>query len=187
MNLIKSKNPNAAVSIDDIVIDLEEYGFGKVHIECSFNLDDQFVKSKLQRSFDGIDYETINTAYHIPEINIFGYKDKSPQLGKNYYRLKVYYPDGSYEYSKEKCIVLLPSLNTNFVYPNPVSYGDFVHIKDYHNNGGNIKIYNMQGQLMSSIDNLVNGKVDVTALKAGSYILVQKQKSTFRKQLLVKN
>ena len=178
----------ATRTVSDIVIDLEEYKYGKVNVQWSVNLADQIVKSNLERSKDGKNYETINTVNHIVGMNTFSFNDNSAHLGKNYYRLKVYYQNGSHDYSSKKLIVLLrKKLDQHFLYPNPVSNGDFVRIEGYQIDGGKIRVFNMQGQLMISTNNLANGKLDISTLKAGSYVVILNENSTLRKQILIKN
>ena len=178
----------ATRTVSDIVIDLEEYKYGKVNVQWSVNLADQIVKSNLERSKDGKNYETINIVNHIVGMNTFSFNDNSAHLGKNYYRLKVYYQNGSHDYSSKKLIVLLrKKLDQYFLYPNPVLNGDFVRIEGYQIDGGKIRVFNMQGQLMISTNNLANGKLDISALKAGSYVVILNENSTLRKQILIKN
>lgn len=182
------KENKAILSISDVVIVLKEYESGKVHVKWSVNLEDQFVKSKLERSKDGKNFESINSINHIVGMNTFSFYDKSAHLGKSYYRLKVYYADGTYDYSTKKSIRLLrKKINEHFLYPNPVSIGGVVQIKDYRNSEGKIQVFNMQGQLVISNSNLSNGKLDVSALKAGSYVVVLNQENTSRRQILIKN
>ena len=179
---------NATRTVSDIVIDLEEYAFCKINVQWSVNLADQIVKSNLERSKDGNNFETINTVNHLSGMNTFSFNDKSAHLGKNYYRLKVYYQNGSHDYSTKKLLVLhRKKIEKHFLYPNPVSNGDFVRIDGYQIDAGKIRLFNMQGQLMISTNNLANGKLDISALKAGSYVVILDENSTLRKQILIKN
>ena len=141
----------------------------------------------MQRSYDGKNFETITSVDHKDDVDTYNYIDLTANFGRNYYRLKVYYQDGSYDFSDMESIVVGRTANENFLHPNPVSNAGYVQIKDYQNAGGRILVFNMLGQLMISNNHLTNGKLDISSLASGSYVVMLKQKSTFRKQILIKN
>ena len=185
--LISYNEITASLAISDIVIDLEEYESGKVDVQWYVNLEDRFATSELQRSYDGKNFETITSVDHKDDVDTYNYIDLTANFGRNYYRLKVYYQDGSYDFSDMESIVVGRTANENFLHPNPVSNAGYVQIKDYQNAGGRILVFNMLGQLMISNNHLTNGKLDISSLASGSYVVMLKQKSTFRKQILIKN
>lgn len=91
----------------------------------------------IEKSYDGIRFTELNQVdaqgNSLEFIN-YSSLDQRPKTGYNYYRLKIFDLDGSYEYSKIKSIKL--ESKQFIVSPNPASYviyisNDIVNISDY--------------------------------------------------------
>lgn len=105
--------------------------------------------------------------------------DNRPNIGENYYRLKMIDRDGSFKYSHTILIrneEVITSNAINGIYPNPTSH--LINIDYQSVNSGNavLKIVNVIGQEISSIvQAIVKGKqiiqIDVSSLADGVYIL----------------
>ncbi|HMY23994.1 MAG TPA: T9SS type A sorting domain-containing protein, partial [Chitinophagales bacterium] len=105
--------------------------------------------------------------------------DNRPNIGENYYRLKMIDRDGSFKYSHTILIrneEVITSNAINGIYPNPTSH--LINIDYQSVNSGNavLKIVNVIGQEISStVQAIVKGKqiiqIDVSSLADGVYIL----------------
>jgi hypothetical protein len=147
-----------------------------VCLEWSTASEENFDKFIIEHSSDGLHYDSIGSVSGSGNSKVqlnYGYKDQSPTLGKNYYRLRSVDYDLTTEYSEpvlaqftgEKNVVVYPNpargtsiqLRTNF---NP-SEGDMVQIFD--NLGLKIFEYKITGiESTLAFDR---------SLKPGSYLL----------------
>ena len=142
-------------------------------------MNDLFV---IERSANGIDFEALM------EVDAFGnavalpvtYQDKdvAPLFGKNFYRLKQIYNDGSYRYSVAKEVVFDIDLRTFGLFPNPTSDELFVNLKDFAGKAATIQVYNPLGQLMDQVivDELAEAavRINVSDYRSGLYTIAVK-------------
>lgn len=126
---------------------------------------------RVQRSADGVhftDLGELNAAGNSTTEQNYNYTDRLPLTGNNYYRLQTINTDGSADYSaivlvrfgKEKELQL---------YPNPAY--DRVTISNTQG-AGTIRVTDLAGKLV--LQQAVSGNsivLDITSLKAGSYIV----------------
>ena len=126
---------------------------------------------RVQRSADGVhftDLGELNAAGNSTTEQSYSFTDRLPFTGSNYYRLQTINTDGSADYSaivlvrfgKEKELQL---------YPNPAY--DRVTISNTQG-AGTIRVTDLAGKLV--LQQAVNGNsivLDITSLKAGSYIV----------------
>lgn len=138
---------------------------------------------ELQRSNDGIQFNSIGTIYsktnggNSSALLSYSITDTKPLDGINYYRLKQLDKNGSIIYSS---IISIKNSNSNWatlnVYPNPVKNKLNVLINNAEACNITIAIYNVYGQQMllskNSINNYANQvSVDVSNLLTGIYTL----------------
>jgi hypothetical protein len=96
---------------------------------------------------------------NVPQPQAYNFTDIEPaKSGARYYRLKIIYRDGSYDYSIIKSVIFSEEYQTQ-IYPNP-SNGIFNFV--FQQNEGEvlgIKIYNLNGQLVHQSQNIATGFV----------------------------
>lgn len=111
-------------------------------------------------------------------------RDRGPQEGMNYYRLKQVDLDGSFEYSK-----ILPvrfaMATVPKIYPNPVS--DWLYVNGHAGKNARVKWYSLEGRKVGET-RLENEKTEVPSiLVSGLYLIkiIFEDGSTFNQKILV--
>ncbi len=148
---------------------------------------DEFV---LERSSDGINFESIaihNAAGATDEVRKFKELDTDPLEGDNYYRLKLIYTDGDFEYTPIKKVTFnkLPDFG---VFPNPVTKEEvFIDLTLYNGKDVTISIKDQPGRTMYS-EQVLNlstrrHRIDLRDFDNGLYII---QVQTDGRQLVAK-
>jgi hypothetical protein len=79
--------------------------------------------------------------------------------------------NGDVQYSEIKQVRKNAGKNELFVYPNPVTSGKITLI-GLPAQPVNIKIYDSFGRLSQQVNSTTNGRVDVSSLPAGKYVLI---------------
>lgn len=127
---------------------------------------------EVQKSLDGEHYSrvaVVKAAGNSSKKQNYEWRDYNYlSTDISYYRLKIVDIDGSTEYSK---VIVLSSFGNSKinVYPNPASH--YVSIDGDIDSSGSYSFYNQVGHLMLS-GHINEGKIDVSILKEGVYILV---------------
>jgi len=144
----------------------------------------------VERSDNGIDFESIaiyNAAGATDEVQKFKEVDTKPLDGDNYYRLKLVYTDGSFEYTPIEQVTFnkLPDFG---VFPNPVTKEEvFIDLTLYLGKDVNISIKDQPGRTMytEQIMNLSSQRhrIDLRDFENGLYII---QVQTDGRQLVAK-
>jgi hypothetical protein len=100
----------------------------------------------IERSADGIDFQTIGTviAKNLPGINQYTFTDRGTSMGTAFYRLKTIDLDGRYTLSSLLKTNERSKLNALQIYPNP-SKGSFSIILP-NESPANIRILNLSGK-----------------------------------------
>jgi hypothetical protein len=99
-----------------------------ITLKWATSLEKNFDRFLLERSKDGINYETVAEIKGKGGSNVitkYGATDYSPKPGKNYYRLRNIDLDDTYEYSKLIMAEWKGAANDFTVYPNPVTAKSF--------------------------------------------------------------
>ncbi|WP_235294224.1 LamG-like jellyroll fold domain-containing protein [Portibacter lacus] len=183
-----SYNPmNASLAISDIYFELDIIRPGVVDVQWFLHPEDHFIRTELQRSGDGRRFEAIKVIDNEEGQLAFSYIDESPLKGRNYYRVKMTYDDLSTDYSKIDHIRVSSTIADQFLYPNPLVGGSELVLNDVRLDGASMTIYNMTGKKVKYLSNIERGKVDVSSLSAGSYIVVIDERTARRQQILIKN
>ncbi len=131
---------------------------------------------EIERNFNGEEFEKIETAQPIPNIQKYQFQDLFQQK-ITYYRIKTILDNGKYNFSKT--VVLKPfSSNNDFsIYPNPVNENRVqVSLTTKKFQEISIKIVNTNGQIIySKQNNVLQGNqilaLDINNLQRGSYYL----------------
>lgn len=148
---------------------------------------DEFV---LERSSNGIDFESIaiaDAAGATDEVRKFKELDTNPLEGDNYYRLKLIYTDGDFEYTPIEKVTFnkLPNFG---VFPNPVTKEEiFIDLTLYHGKDVTISIKDQPGRTMYT-EQIINlstrrHRIDLRDFDNGLYII---QVQTDGRQLVAK-
>ena len=138
------------------------------------------VKITVERSIDGQTFGLLNeqTASDVRCLQEFFYTDKSPIIGKNYYRLKIVLPDGRLLYSG---IVTLLNEVIGFEIlsagPNPVRGSAKINVATAKGGNFDLSITDLAGKTILKKNVFVqdgNSTIDVdfSSFSAGNYVLI---------------
>jgi hypothetical protein len=130
---------------------------------------------EVEHSTDGIVFTKIGTV--LPTNNASGssynFKDLTPSLGENFYRLKIIEMDGSFSYSNIKVVRFDNGSNYVSIYPNPAK--DIVNVLFQQVPQGNtqLQLKGINGQTLQSftITGLQSKELNVSTLANGIYEL----------------
>lgn len=129
-------------------------------------------KFTVERSADGHLFSPIGDVKakgnSIQAIN-YSLRDKNPQGGTNYYRLKQVDLDGSFEYSYILPVKFVLSGTSVKTYPNPVS--EWLYINGFTNKKTTVSWYGLDGKKLAE-SSLENDATKVpSALNSGLYVI----------------
>ncbi|GIV43658.1 MAG: hypothetical protein KatS3mg035_0781 [Bacteroidia bacterium] len=123
----------------------------------------------IQRSIDGLHFDNIGRVQGhgtTNEISHYQFIDKTPSLGRNYYRLEQVDFNGSTHYSSLIEIFVQPSTAPLMVYPNPAKEKIYFSLMGA---SANLKVYDLAGKLIYDIPFENSISVDLSSLPAGYY------------------
>ncbi|MEM6965223.1 MAG: PA14 domain-containing protein [Bacteroidota bacterium] len=112
-------------------------------------LDDVLVDFyEVERSLDGIHFELLGeiSAYQTSVPRHYQLTDSNPEYGENFYRLKLIYNDGSFNYSSIRRLEFDIDFEKVVVFPNPTNHLINVTLVDFSGKEGTVEIYNALGQ-----------------------------------------
>ncbi len=184
--LVSYNESQAALAISDIYFILAALKPGEVDVQWFLHPEDHFIRTELQRSGDGIRFETIKAIDNKRGQLAFHYLDKNPLSGMNYYRVKMTYADGEQDYSKIDRIRVNGLAEDQFVYPNPAN-SDVIHLRDLKLNGAKAMIFDMTGKKVLERSNIENGRLDIAGLHSGMFLVVVEETTARRQQLFIRN
>lgn len=183
---LKVTNEFGCVTIDSVVVTVDcvfptaplsftgKPVFDGNLLEWTMQPESESSKFELERSHDGIAFETLNAQNPQGNQNIaqaYHFTDRSPETGNNFYRLKVIDQNGGSIYSE---IVLLNSESDLVVsiHPNPAK--DVVELTaDRDLKDAQIRIMNISGQTVMETGNLDGQmtKLNCSNLARGAYFI----------------
>lgn len=120
----------------------------EVKVEWHTNTSFKNEKFVVERSKDGQNFEPIHTENNNAEghqLESYQTKDGTPNKGKNYYRLKKIFKDGTTEYSDIKLVVFGNDPTQMEVYPNPAQETLWLNTKALIGKNIEIQIFNNVG------------------------------------------
>ena len=103
---------------------------------------------ELERSADGVNFETIKSETDVVksnEMTRYLHMDAQPMKGDNHYRLLVKYDDGDAEYT-EVHILRFTDIGNYGVYPNPADEYVMLNLADFVDGAADIKIIDAYGK-----------------------------------------
>jgi hypothetical protein len=173
---------NTAILSDPSALPVELVSFNAKAVEKQVDLNWETATEvnsdyfELQRSDDGKQWAQIGHVYSVGDskvTNLYSFIDFSPQVGLNYYRLKMVDKDQTFAYSSIKSVNFEGKATSLF--PNPVL--NTLHIESETLNK-NIVIYDISGKEVMSLTNEKGVKaIDVSQLIPGNYLVKMGNKS----------
>jgi hypothetical protein len=139
-------------------------------------MEKNFSHFQLERASENLNFiplENIEGKGSLEATTSYGCEDKSPQTGKNYYRLKSIDYDGSFEYSPV-ALVDFKSDKQVMVYPNPALGGNInIRTNFSPQEGDRVEIYNNLGLKLMEFEIMTNENALPfnSTIKQGSYLL----------------
>ncbi len=155
------------------------------------SINDHFI---LERSYDGVDFESINEIMSAVDTQgAFNYfeSDEDPFFGANYYRLKKIHHDGSYEYSTIRKVEFDIDLEAVSLFPNPASNEVYLDLQKFESRTASISIFNNFGTRLDfrSIEVVDTNPVrfDISNYTGGVYTIYVEMEGTknFTKKFIV--
>jgi hypothetical protein len=173
---------NTAILSDPSALPVELVSFNAKAVEKQVDLNWETATEvnsdyfELQRSDNGKQWAQIGHVYSVGDskvTNSYSFIDFSPQVGLNYYRLKMVDKDKTFAYSSIKSVNFEGKATSLF--PNPVL--NTLHI-DSETLNTNIVIYDISGKEVMSLTNDRGIKaIDVSQLIPGNYLVKMGNKS----------
>lgn len=165
----------------------EKYQERAVRLEWKAETELNFSHYELEKSVDQLSFfriESVEAKSHLPGLKIYQHLDEEPNLGMNYYRLKMVDRDGSFKYSSIQSVKFDSNALKNIkIYPNPAVYDVRMAITAHHNFTGKLNVYDLSGQ--SVYEQMVDVKsgfnkfmIDLNNISAGEYIVSLVSQST---------
>jgi hypothetical protein len=115
-----------------------------VQIKWKAIVDASFQHYNIQRSINGVDFETIGL---LTDAALFSFTDNDPKTGRNYYRVQAVENNNTSKFSKTVWIIFSSRTKIN-IYPNPTI--DVLNIELFSNNDseGLVELTSMEGKLV---------------------------------------
>lgn len=161
-------------------------GAGAVFLQWETASERQFCCFDIERSSNGVAFQTIgrtNAQGNTFAKQSYRFEDEAPTTGTNYYRLKQWDTDGSFQYSP-MALVLFHDLQFD-VFPNP-SLGIFRIKANKAAETAHVKITNALGALVWE-GTLGNGEIDLSGQTPGTYLVsIQTGSESLHRQLVLR-
>jgi len=145
----------------------------------------------VERSLDGRTFVALGTVKATGSVNgssRYLFTDNSPELGKNYYRIKILKSDNRVSYSK-LVVINMTTASSITVTPNPVQNSFQVQFKNIKPGIYSVKLINAMGALIHSESIKTSGNEIKTmqrpgAAKSGSYFLIIQDAQLINRQVV---
>ena len=126
-----------------------------------------------ERSSNTMQFAPFNTVPAWGTASAYQVFDDTPVVGRNYYRLRLYRPDGSYKLSKVvSAIVSDPQTFIIKTFPNPLKDMLTIAIQGMIEGAATISVINAQGSTIQTINGVKNTtEVNMTTLAKGVYFI----------------
>lgn len=167
--------------VESVVLPIKLSGFTAIRngkqneIEWNISKELNIAAFEVERSSTGRDFAKIGM---IKETNTSKYQltDFLPLKAINFYRLKIIYKDGTFEYSQIKSVNNSGSFDLS-IYPNPVKNNLAVRVNSEKKTDISIKITAMDGKVIQSIKYIAPAgsiirNINASSLSKGTYFLL---------------
>ncbi len=133
---------------------------------------------EVENSVDGTEFSTIYSTRYFPEKKEYSYTHNNVKDGINYYRIKIFNKDGSFDYSAIIAVLIKnPEVRIFSITPNPVWNILRMHCNSAIKENITVRIYNLNGKEIRSMlysldkgDNILYS--DVSDFPSGTYMIV---------------
>ncbi len=142
---LSSGGTNRVINNDGIVLSSNTLK-QVVQLEWIATQTDETESFTIEKSLDGIHFESIKVVTENLEDYYFKNQDENPDFGNNYYRIKQQFISGEFQYSPIRKEAFHLDKNTITLYPNPAKEELWVNLGKFSTIDGNVSIYNMLGQ-----------------------------------------
>jgi hypothetical protein len=141
-----------------------------VKIDWKINSDIAIKNMQVEYSTDGINFSAINTQDFDANIADYTAYHTTIQKNKMLYRLKIIFPNNSFEYSN--IIALRGIANNNGFQLNGNTFHNQINFFTYDKVIGNVMVYNTDGKLMFANNFATNtGAIDCSTWSKGVYFI----------------
>jgi len=109
----------------------------------------------IEHSMNGRDYRPIYNEINqlkTDDIVEYDFTHRSPQTGINYYRLKLFFDDGTYIFTQPQEILFNIDLLSFTIYPNPTQQDIYINARLFSGNKGQVKVYDLLGRVVFEKD-----------------------------------
>lgn len=132
----------------------------------------------LERSTDGLFYHAIGEYYAFIEENktmrAFQDLDAQPEIGKNYYRIKIEHLDRTLSYSNVQ-VIEFQELGDFTLFPNPASQYTKVNLENMDGQSVSIQLFDLTGHLIQKVDieevTDLDYRLDLSEVRDGHYMV----------------
>jgi hypothetical protein len=132
---------------------------------------------ELERSADGINFEGIilvQAAGNSNTESYYNWNDENPIVGFNYYRLKLWNLDGTFEYSNVIAIEVAREVSNAIFYPNPTSNIVTYSFDEIGSDNLVIEVFDAIGKKLSRVETtsrvgLNTIDIDLSEFASGNY------------------
>lgn len=123
---------------------------------------------EIEHSAVGQAWEAIGKMPFLPDAPRYAFLDDEPQIGQNYYRLKMVDLDGSFEYSKVVTVQLAGQGDLS-VFPNPI-HGELSLLADWEPGERTVLIFDAAGKLVKQVEDVANAGQDMLTIDVGNLL-----------------
>lgn len=174
--------PSLPVTFIDFIVKKSEK---KLDLEFSTGSEVNNDYFAIERSAEGINFVEIGRIKGLGNTNFqhrYRFRDETPLIGENYYRIKQYDYDGKYMYSNIQTEYINHTGNGVKININDAEIWIFSDVENYE-----LLLYNSAGQLMAK-EKVMSGfqTFDIMYLKPGAYFLTITDKEMVTVQKFVK-
>jgi len=127
---------------------------------------------ELERSLDGVNYETIYVTAAKGAASRYSYTDNSPYAGVNYYRLKLKQTDGTQAYSKVVTATVSGSVFAVQAFPNPVANELTVKVNGMMAADATVQLTDLTGKVITTVQlSGATTTIEMKGLANGVYLV----------------
>ncbi len=134
---------------------------------------DEYLNFELERSPNGEVYEVIAAVFGQNEIIQYDYLDRSPFIGRNFYRIKYIRADGTVFYSNAASVIIDSRIDAN-IFPNPTQDYSNINFTNTIRENSILEVVNANGQVMETTvlgAGTTYTQIDLTAYQPGMYYI----------------
>ncbi len=141
------------------------------------------VSYEIQHALNALGFTTVGKlpakGNGLPEQN-YSFNHLQPQMGNNYYRLKVFDRDGKITYSNTVLVNITNGKAITVVYPIPAK--DILYVKT--NGNASFSLVDQSGQTLLTTNINGKGSINISGMAAGLYYLINNSTGAIQKVII---